>query len=355
MKNKTTYKELEIKRSWSLEQKVAHAQKRIKEFYDFTNGKCYISFSGGKDSTVLLHIARTIYPNIQAVFCNTTNEDPEIIKFVKSLPNVKTVYPKMRFKKVVQTYGFPFVSKKVSRSVKQLRNPSNKNANVRNLYMTGLNREGKESKAFKLAKKWYFLADNKETNFDITDICCDILKKEPLVRYQKETNTLPIIGTMASESQDRGRLYVRHGCNIYDGKKSISKPLSIFTESDIWEYAKVYNIKFCSLYYEKELKDGTIIPAETRTGCVACGMGCHLEKTNRFESLSIRNPKHFENIMKFQNNGVTFQEAYNHTFNFSPEYKTKTYQSKFFNKCMQDLENFHVVCRDELGVEIWKH
>ena len=50
---------------------------------DQRDGQVYISFSGGKDSTVLLHIARQIYPEIEAVFVNTGLEYPEIQKFVK--------------------------------------------------------------------------------------------------------------------------------------------------------------------------------------------------------------------------------------------------------------------------------
>lgn len=76
-----------------------------------------MSFSGGKDSTVLLHIARQIYPNIPAVFSNTGLEYPEIQRFVKSFDNVDIVTPSMRFDDVITTYGYPLIGKEVAEAI----------------------------------------------------------------------------------------------------------------------------------------------------------------------------------------------------------------------------------------------
>ncbi|MCT7643882.1 phosphoadenosine phosphosulfate reductase family protein [Aliarcobacter butzleri] len=311
--NKTTYEELRIKQSWALWQKVEHTKKRIKEFLEFTDNKAFISFSGGKDSCVLLHIARQVDLNILAVFSNTTNEYPELVDFVRKTENVKIVYPKINFKQSVKLYGFPFVGKKVAISISRLRNPTEKNKNTRRLYLTGLTRENKMSKKYKLAKKWYFLFDKEVTKFDITAKCCDVLKKEPLKRFKKESGLYPIIGTTTDESQDRASNYIKYGCNIYDNEP-VSRPLSIWTEKDIWDYIKINNVPYSKLYDDLILEDGTIVKGEKRLGCVGCGMGCDLEEVNRFETLRLRNPKHYENVMKYTNNGITFKEAFDHTF-----------------------------------------
>lgn len=81
----------------------------------------YVSFSGGKDSTVLLDLVRQDYPNIPAVFVDTGLEYPEIRKFVKTFDNVEWLKPKMTFKQVIAKYGYPFISKEVSECVQGAR------------------------------------------------------------------------------------------------------------------------------------------------------------------------------------------------------------------------------------------
>lgn len=76
---------LKERQAWTLAQKVDHALATIDVFISRMGGidKVYCSFSGGKDSTVLLHLCRVLYPDILAVFCSTGNEYPEIIQFVR--------------------------------------------------------------------------------------------------------------------------------------------------------------------------------------------------------------------------------------------------------------------------------
>ena len=95
-----TIDELRLLQAQPLELKIMRTQARIREWVDrFGVDAVYISFSGGKDSTVLLDIARKLYPNIKAVFANTGLEYPEIQSFVKQHKNVDIIRPKMRFEK----------------------------------------------------------------------------------------------------------------------------------------------------------------------------------------------------------------------------------------------------------------
>lgn len=100
-----------------LERKVQITQTRIIEWYQHYNRQVCVSFSGGKDSTVLLHIARQLYPSIPAVFSNTGLEYPEIQRFVKSFDNVDIVTPSMRFDDVITTYGYPLIGKEVAEAI----------------------------------------------------------------------------------------------------------------------------------------------------------------------------------------------------------------------------------------------
>ena len=95
--NKYTPEDLKIMQSWSLERKIQVTQTRIIEWYQKNNGKVYVSFSGGKDSTVLLHIVRQLYPDVIAAYIDTGLEYPELRDFVKTIPNVIWLTPSTPF------------------------------------------------------------------------------------------------------------------------------------------------------------------------------------------------------------------------------------------------------------------
>jgi 3''-phosphoadenosine 5''-phosphosulfate sulfotransferase (PAPS reductase)/FAD synthetase and related enzymes len=97
---------------------VLKTQQRIREWVNYYGlENVAISFSGSKDSTVLLYIARQIYPNIEAIFVNTGLEYPEIQKFVKTFDNVTIIRPKMMFADVIKKYGYLIVGKEISRRI----------------------------------------------------------------------------------------------------------------------------------------------------------------------------------------------------------------------------------------------
>lgn len=117
--------ELRELQSLPLEEKLILTQNRIREWYSHWQGDVYVSFSGGKDSTVLLDIVRKMYPDVEAVFVNTGLEYPEVRKFAQSFKNVRTLYPEMSFVDVISTYGYPVISKTVSHNVSiAKRNPN---------------------------------------------------------------------------------------------------------------------------------------------------------------------------------------------------------------------------------------
>ena len=280
-----------------LDIKIAKTKLRIEEFVrHYGLDGVYISFSGGVDSTVLAHLVRSLYPEIPLVFSDTGLEFPELKEFVKTFDNVVTVRPKKSFKQVITECGYPVISKKVSRALKDLQNPTLKNIRVRNLYLTGITSEGKMCKSRKLPKKYIHLIDAK---FKISNRCCDIMKKEPLHRYEKKTGRKPIIGTQAEESKDREAAYLSHGCINWN--KEACTPLGFWTKSDILQYIKENNLSYCSVYGEIKksisLKGEIqyITDGEVRTGCIFCAFGANKEKGNRrrFIRLSKTHPQLF--------------------------------------------------------------
>lgn len=266
-----------------MEDKLEYTKELIGCWYEAWGGQVAVSFSGGKDSTVLQHIVRSIYPDVKSLFSNTGLEYPEIVSFVKEFDNVDIVRPKKPFHKVIEEYGWPIISKKVARSLYDLKNPTSKNENIRNLYLTGFNSKGQEAKSFKLSKKWIPLVDSP---FKISNKCCDYLKKEPIKRWVKENGLVFFVGTMAADSYQRRIAASNSTCNLYDSKHPQSRPLTHWTEDDIWEYIKKYDVKYCSIYDK----------GEKRTGCVFCMFGIMFDK-NRFIRLKENSPTQWDFVI----------------------------------------------------------
>lgn len=266
---------LEARQAMSLELKERLTLIRIKQFYEYYNGKVYVSFSGGKDSTVLLHLARSIYPNIQAVFLDTGLEFPEIREFVKTIPNVKWIKPKLTFKQVLEKYGYPVVTKEVSQKLYEIRNTKSNKLRNKRLY-------GDEKGNGIMAKKWRPLID---APFKISHNCCNALKKYPVKSFERKSGLHPIIGTMVNESTLRSTVYLQKGCNSFDNKRPMSTPIAYWLEKDIWNYIKKYKIKYSPIY-DMGYK---------RTGCMFCMFGVHLEKgENRFQRMKKTHPKLYD-------------------------------------------------------------
>lgn len=267
-------------RSMPLEAKIVQTKFLIhKAVSTFGEEKCYISYSGGKDSTVLSHIAKQLYPNILHLFANTTNEYPETLKHVQwekneNRTNIITVLPIdtqgdiWTFKKVVETYGYPMFSKRISNAIRTYQHARTERTKQNSIDYINNN--------FKKYEKYKELP--------ISDKCCDKLKKEPLRRKAKELGMdCVILGVLASESYQREKDWLENGCNVFfKFKDNQCKPLSFWTEEDILEYIEKYQVKISKLY-DMGYK---------RNGCMYCGFGVQLEQpeTNRFKMLKKTHP-----------------------------------------------------------------
>ena len=286
--------------SYPLSLKIALSKARIRAWYNHFGGNVYVSFSGGKDSTVLLHLVRSMYPEVPAVFVNTGLEYPEIQIFARGHENTTVLRPEMSFVDVIKKYGYPAISKEVSECVYQAR-MSIKSGKTKYTYrLKKLNGEltapdGTPSR-YNMSK-WKFMLD---APFDISNKCCDIMKKKPSKKYEKETGRAPFIATMASESKLREQKWLQNGCNGFNAIRPTSQPLSFWTDNDILTYLLTYDVPYCSVYGEIVDKETGKRPEKididqkspelittgcSRTGCMFCMYGCHLEKVSRFKML----------------------------------------------------------------------
>ena len=273
----------DIRRNYPLWMKVEITKNRIRQWVsEYGIDGVYVSFSGGKDSTVLLTIARELYPEIKALYVDTGLEYPEVKQFVKTWDNVDIVRPKMNFREVLNNYGYPVISKEQSQYIYDYRNTNSEK-------LKKIRLEGNKWGRGKISKKWLYMID---APFKISDKCCNVMKKAPAKNYEKETGRMPIVGTLAEESSLRMTHYLKEGCNAFDSKRPKSTPLGFWTNQDILQYIKENNIKIPTVYGEIVKDNGTLKTTGCdRTGCIYCAYGCHLEEENRFLRLEQTHPK----------------------------------------------------------------
>lgn len=320
---------------------------RVRGWLDHWDDECYISFSGGKDSTVLVDIIhnRMGRTDIPLVFVDTGLEYPEVREFVKSYGDkVVWLKPKMNFRQVIENYGYPFISKETSEAIYYARKTAKEGLNKNYKYgkpIRLLQLEGKMphkekgeltneySIRFNKSKYLYML----NAPFEVSNRCCQIMKKAPLSTIKG----YPITGQMADESIQRRSQWLKYGCNGFEMKKPKSNPMSFWTEQDVLEYIKTYKLPIASVYGEiVEVVGDDNIQGQMRfddlsedlwtdkleqprlkttgcdrTGCMFCGFGCHLEKgEGRFERMKRTHPKQYEWIMKpWDEGGLGYKEV----------------------------------------------
>lgn len=306
-----------------LQEKFITTIEKIDEWEMATGGAWYVSFSGGKDSTVLTYIAakylasfRTPPHPLHLLFCDTGLEYPEIRQFAMSFPeflqkrfpsvtvDFQRERPKRQFFDVIRQYGYPIVSKDVAVKVYDAkRNPNGVCSQV----LQGKYGKKKNSSfyTYGVQSPWLFLVSSP---FLVSHLCCKHTKKEPSYTFERRTRLAPIIATMAEESALRATTWMKTGCNAFDGKRPQSKPMSFWLNQDVLHYIEQENIPICSVYGDIMAFDGgnyypsTLCDAPLkctgcqRTGCIFCGFGAHLEKGDdrRFIRLKETHPKHWK-------------------------------------------------------------
>ena len=315
-----TKEDLKRMQALSMPEKYQITLAKIGEWMSRWKNQVYVSFSGGKDSTVLADICArwcsVIDQPLYLVFVNTGLEYPEIRHHVEFFAqwlrdkygievNLEILRPKMRFDEVIKKYGYPIISKSVSNCVRGAKLGQKSRINL----LDGKDCDGGDRKSKFSKEKWKPLLT---VDFEISDMCCDVMKKKPSYNYQKRTGRKPILATMAQESMLREKNWYKSGCNAFENKHPQSAPMSFWTEQDVLKYIKRYNIPIASVYGEiVNAKDNDQMSLDdfnidcgrklcttgcSRTGCIFCGFGCHLEKKGdgRFERLKETHPRQYE-------------------------------------------------------------
>ena len=135
--------------------------------------------------------------------------------------------------------------------------------------------------------------------------CCDFLKKEPSERVQADLMVDVIFkGLMAAESRARQMNFVTRGYLFKSSRPHLggdpfwhSNPISIWTDSDIWQYIRRFNVPYADLYDMGWTdRDGKFHKIR-RNGCIGCATDL-LYPRNHMAMLRRTHPKQWEIFMR---------------------------------------------------------
>lgn len=342
-----------------LEIKITRAMERIEQLYHETDGKCFLSFSGGKDSTVILALIKMceeIYTipkdSIKAVFCNTGIELGTTIDFINWIrnnyySNIEIIRPMKPFASILSEYGKPIKSKNKSEFISRYQQGNRSNNTVNNLFgMTD------KVKKIKIADKdLHILHDD----FDIrvSNKCCEILKKKPFVEYMKDHDYM---GCMLGERMVEGgarelnaKKRLNSGgkvCTRIKGKYIVKLPIVDWTNEDIELFIAEYNVPLSKAYTEQ---------GYDRTGCFLCPYSLRIAEN--LQRLYVYEPNRYKASMYWLKDVYIAQNV---KLPFDPEYekeRVKKWEIDYFTMRKEMLEKYRpkAKCRKSLNdIEVWK-
>ena len=318
--------------SLPLEAKEIMSLQRTEQWFIHWDGNVYVSFSGGKDSTVVAHLCARFCKQygytLYLMFANTGLEYPEIQRFVKEYAEylrqtfgievvLDIVRPEMRFDEVIKKYGYPVIGKQQANVIRLARQNIKQGKYTLRLRSLGIlpdeaKEMGLELPSNEMLERYESTAKGSMYNipnyryllnapFKISEQCCDVMKKAPAKRYGKETGRKPILGILAHESMIRKAAWLKTGCNAFNAKSPSSTPIAFWTEQDVLHYIKKHDVPYCSVYgdivvkpSDPEVPDNQMDIADylgeyteadqlmttgcDRTGCIFCMFGSQCQK-----------------------------------------------------------------------------
>ena len=242
--------------------------KSIDELYNLREN-AFISFSGGKDSTVLSRLIDEALPDnkIPRVFFNTGIEYKEILRFVrqKALEDNRFVIynSSVNIRNMLETKGYPFKSKEFAQKMYTYQR-----SGYCKTVTDYLGTTGNKAKTFCCPEKLKpcFTSD---FTLKVSDKCCKELKKKISEKWSKENNK-PIVITGMTRGEG-GVRKSKTACTVFDeGKLHKFHPLFPVSKDFVDKAIYIYQIALCKLYYPPYNFE--------RTGCKGCPFNMKLRE-----------------------------------------------------------------------------
>lgn len=327
------WRDLANEQQQSLDEKIVKAQESINAALDVSHHRVAVAFSGGKDSTVLLHLVRHSRPDVLVIYGNTGVEYPECIKFVHWLATEWKLDLREARPGKTETFGYRYEGQQriwqqliEIGQIQPILKPDGKLSSTAALEHSCPPPLAEQLISERLmwpagtVKSYWWCADQygwpllgkawsrlkaRRINIDtflrfsqsqsadptllayynilrqvkISQACCDILKKEPAMRVQAELEVDVIFkGLMAAESRSRTKNFLTRGYLFQGAKQEYlhgdpfwhCQPMAIWTDADVWAYIHRFNLPYASLYDLGYTDKTGHFHRIKRNGCLGC-------------------------------------------------------------------------------------
>lgn len=268
--------------------KVKDSIERLKAF-EPKDRPYWLAFSGGKDSVVILALAKMAGVRYEAVYNVTSVDPPELVRFIKreytdvriQIPHDKDGKPITMWSLIRKNTMPP--TRIVRYCCEKLKESSGKGT----VTITGV--------------RWAESTNRKNNQGAVTIADKNVKDSELGVANYKRTSKGVVI---LNDDNDEARRTVEV---CYRTRKTLVNPIIDWSDEDVWEFIHKYNVPYCELY-DKGFK---------RLGCIGCPMGGKKNMEREFEmypkykdmyirsmDIMAKNTTHRE--MKFENGEQAF-------------------------------------------------
>lgn len=250
--------------------KVQIAIDRIKSFAPPEG--YWLAFSGGKDSVVIKRLAEMSGVKFEAHYSVTSVDPPELVRFIKSMKDVHFDIPKKDGKAVNMWNSIARHKMPPTRYIRYCCRELKESSGEGRVTITGV--------------RWAESLRRKQTQGLVNIHHYDLTKR---IIYNNDN--------------DEAKRMVEQ---CYRTRKTLVNPIIDWSDDEVWEFIRKYDVPYCKLYDE----------GYKRLGCIGCPMSYHqkdeLEKYPTYRRAYIKAfGKMLDNMELSTANWKTGQDVYN--------------------------------------------